>query len=64
MRIGGGSNEDRTRIGRGSDEDRTMIKRKFCNVCRKKIEDVLGLSCEGKLFLKKASWFKNSPKLI
>lgn len=27
--------------------DRTLIKRKFCNVCRKKIEDVLGLSCEG-----------------
>ena len=29
--------------------DRTLIKRKFCNVCRKKIEDVLGMSCEGKL---------------
>ena len=27
--------------------DRTLIKRKFCNVCRKKIEDTLGLCCEG-----------------
>lgn len=26
--------------------DRTLIKRKFCNVCRKKIEDTLGLCCE------------------
>ena len=27
--------------------ERIVIKRKFCNVCRKKIEDVLGLCCEG-----------------
>jgi len=26
--------------------ERIVIKRKFCNVCRKKIEDVLGLCCE------------------
>ena len=27
--------------------DRMLIKRKFCNVCRKKMEDVTGLCCEG-----------------
>ena len=29
--------------------DRMLIKRKFCNVCRKRMEDVMGLSCEGKM---------------
>ena len=28
--------------------ERTLIKgRKFCNVCRKKVEDVMGICCEG-----------------
>ena len=28
--------------------ERTLIKgRKFCNVCRKKMEDVMGICCEG-----------------
>ena len=30
--------------------ERTLIKgRKFCNVCRKKLEDVMGICCEGEL---------------
>ena len=29
--------------------ERTLIKgRKFCNVCRKKMEDVMGICCEGR----------------
>ena len=28
--------------------ERTLVKgRKFCNVCRKKVEDVMGICCEG-----------------
>ncbi|XP_040569190.1 diacylglycerol kinase theta isoform X2 [Lepeophtheirus salmonis] len=26
--------------------ERTLIKRRFCNVCRKKIEDIMGFCCE------------------
>ena len=29
--------------------ERTLIKRKFCNVCRKRMEDITGYCCEGKI---------------
>ena len=42
--------------------ERIVIKRKFCNVCRKKIEDVLGLCCEG-MYAKTKGIIKDSKAI-